>query len=132
MALFPPFYQTQSPKAFLAQLPKLCYKAHTGLEDGESAIGRAAPAGLAGLKSQLHLARTRKQPLARAAVLLASYGGTGMARGENKGLLPYEILGNPLSKKLLAAVLSFSTSVILPDVFFHTIYENSKNSGQQK
>lgn len=74
MALFPPFYQTQSPKAFLAQLPKLCYKAHTGLEDGESAIGRAAPAGLAGLKSQLHLARTRKQPLTRATVLLASYG----------------------------------------------------------
>lgn len=88
MALFPSFYQRRFPKAFLAQLPKPCYKAQTGLEGGESAIGRAAPAGLAGLKSLLHLARTRKQPLTRAAVLLASHGGAGAAREENKGSLP--------------------------------------------
>lgn len=132
MTLFPSFYQMRSPKTFLAQLPKVCCKAQTGLEDGESAMGRAAPEGLAGLKSLLPLARTRKQLLTRAAVLLASHGGKGAAREESKGSLPYKILGNPLSKKLPAAVLSFSTTVILPDVFFHNIYEYSQNSVQQE
>lgn len=121
-----------SPKAFLAQLPELCCKAWTGLEDGESALGRAASKGLAGLKSLLPLVRTRKQTLTRAAVLLASHGGRGPARGESKGSLPYKILENPPSKKLPAAVLSFSTPVILPSMFFQTIYEYSQNSVLQE
>lgn len=121
-----------SPKPFLAQLPKLCCKAQTGLEDGESGIGRAAPEGLAGLKSLLLFARTRKQPFSRAAVLLAFHGGREAAREEGKGSLPYKIPGNPVSKKLPAAVLSFSTTVIWPDMIFHTIYEYSQNSVQQE
>lgn len=101
-----PMYQMHSLKAFLVQLPKLCCKAQTGLEDGESAIGGAAPEGLVGLKSLLPLARTRKQPLTRAAVLLAFHGGREGAREESKGSLPY-ILGSPLSKKLPAAFFFF-------------------------
>lgn len=130
MTLFPSFYHMRSPKTFLAQLPKLCCKAQTGLEHEESAMGRAAPEGLAGLKSLLQLAR--KQLLTRASVLLASRGGKGAAREESKGSLPYKILGNPLSKKLPAAVLPFSTTIILPDVFFHNIYEYSQNSVQEE
>lgn len=120
-------YQMHSLKAFLAQLPKLCCKAQTGLEDGESAIGGAAPEGLVGLKSLLPLARTRKQPLTRAAVLLAFHGGREGAREESKGSLPY-ILGSPLSKKLPAAFFFFHHCHFTWRVFSHHLWMLSKFS----
>lgn len=115
------------PEAALAQLPKLCCKAQTDLEDGESALDRAAPEDLAGLKSLLPLARTRKLQFFR--LLMGEEEQPGRRAKDYCLTRSWKTF---FQRSFQLQFFSFSSTVILPDMFFHIICEYSQNSVQQE